>query len=43
MIKEEKYLFWARLFNPIVIVVFAILVWLLINIANFGNLLLNLP
>lgn len=43
MIKKEKYLFWARLFNPIVIVVFAILVWLLINIANFGNLLLNLP
>lgn len=43
MIKKKKYLFWAKLFNPIIIVVFTILVWLLINLADFGNLLLKLP
>ena len=39
MIKKEHYLFWAKLFNPVIIIAFAILVWLLIEIANYGHIL----
>lgn len=43
MKQKEKYLFWGKLFSPLVIMMWAALCWLLVNIANSGNLRTKLP